>query len=287
MRISKVLAIMFLSIIWASSGYGIAEECMIVRLSSSKAVSDAIVTLECSIQCDRLMGTNFYLVFDSSRIQLLNTEEVYFDEIKRNTALAYDTNLFNEAGNETDNTIEMVNSCGYVGIAIYDPKMERDTTYFSSEKKILALRFRVMPGYDSDPIQFTFYGKGALATSAVCAAGKLSWNVAAGSGVITLVQTDNEGFVMQMPANVRQIADEAFAGNPLIERVEIQGERLERIGERAFADCSALKAIAIPSSVTSIGDDAFDGCAELIITCTAGSTAERYAIDNRIPYVLQ
>ena len=57
------------------------------------------------------------------------------------------------------------------------------------------------------------------------------------------------------------------------------------IGSWAFENCSSLRNINIPNSVTSIGDTAFDGCTNLKIYCEQGSYAETYAKTNNIPYV--
>ena len=38
---------------------------------------------------------------------------------------------------------------------------------------------------------------------------------------------------------------------------------MTRIGDKAFADCTSLKSITIPESVTKIGNSAFKGCKSL------------------------
>ena len=50
----------------------------------------------------------------------------------------------------------------------------------------------------------------------------------------------------------------------------------------AFAGCSELKTITIPDSVTSIADDAFDGCDGLTIVCSDGSAAHEFAVGKSI-----
>ncbi|MBQ7054710.1 MAG: leucine-rich repeat protein, partial [Oscillospiraceae bacterium] len=54
------------------------------------------------------------------------------------------------------------------------------------------------------------------------------------------------------------------------------------IGEKAFAGCTALEKIYIPSSVTRIGESAFKDCTSLKIDCPDGSVAEEYAVKNSI-----
>lgn len=55
------------------------------------------------------------------------------------------------------------------------------------------------------------------------------------------------------------------------------------IGPLAFGNCSALKQIEIPDSVTQIADNAFDGCDNLVIFCAPHSYADLYAQANDIP----
>jgi len=54
----------------------------------------------------------------------------------------------------------------------------------------------------------------------------------------------------------------------------------------SFNECKALKSIEIPKEVTRISEDAFVNCENLTIKCYKGSTAETFAKDNSIPYIL-
>ena len=57
----------------------------------------------------------------------------------------------------------------------------------------------------------------------------------------------------------------------------LDGYKVTKIGNYAFWDCGSLESITIPSSVTSIGDDAFCGCDKLTIYGEKDSAAESYA----------
>lgn len=48
-------------------------------------------------------------------------------------------------------------------------------------------------------------------------------------------------------------------------------ERLNNIYNKAFANCSSLRSILIPSSVSVIGDTVFNGCSDLTINCVRNS----------------
>ena len=59
-------------------------------------------------------------------------------------------------------------------------------------------------------------------------------------------------------------------------------DTVSEIGTAAFKNCSALETAIIPGSVTSIADDAFDGCDNLTILCFANSYVHSYAQANGI-----
>ena len=66
-----------------------------------------------------------------------------------------------------------------------------------------------------------------------------------------------------LPTSIKAIGEEAFA-NTSCQMVTIP-DGCEAIGRRAFADCDDLKYVLIPSSVTSIADDAFAGCVDELL----------------------
>ena len=69
-----------------------------------------------------------------------------------------------------------------------------------------------------------------------------------------------------VPRGTRVIAGQALAGNDALLRVDF-GDVLERIGERALADCVCLKEIELPGTVKSVGTGAFSGCHRLSSVC--------------------
>ena len=84
---------------------------------------------------------------------------------------------------------------------------------------------------------------------------------------------------------VTSIADGAFENSKLTDVIISDG--IERIGWFAFGNCSALKSITIPSSVTSIGYGAL-GTAETapFIYCHADSFALSYAKSYGLGYAV-
>ena len=65
-----------------------------------------------------------------------------------------------------------------------------------------------------------------------------------------------------VPAEVRDVAREAFRGNAFISELEFAGNTVT-IGESAFRDCPRLSSVVIPDSVTDIGVSAFESCPAL------------------------
>ena len=78
-----------------------------------------------------------------------------------------------------------------------------------------------------------------------------------------------------MPASLKEIGEEAFAGSACVFPFIPSGT--EKIGPRAFANCPNLTFIAIPESVTSIDSTAFANDTDVTIFGIAGSYAESFA----------
>lgn len=87
---------------------------------------------------------------------------------------------------------------------------------------------------------------------------------------------------IQLPDGLKTIGMNAFESTGLTEI--IFPDSLTAIGDGAFMFSNLQKAV-IPGSVTSIGDCAFDENSNLTIYGYAGSRAESYAADHRIPFV--
>ena len=88
-----------------------------------------------------------------------------------------------------------------------------------------------------------------------------------------------------LPSAIDSVEEEAFMNVSAVQVVRIP-DGTTSIGNRAFAGCQNLKAVYIPASVTVIGTDAFSNCEMLCIYCPSGSTAEQYALSQRITFVL-
>ena len=70
--------------------------------------------------------------------------------------------------------------------------------------------------------------------------------------------------ILQLPANLKAIEEEAFVGMWQVQQVNIP-EGVTAIGKCAFADCTLLRLVIIPNSVQTLADDAFSGCHPVIL----------------------
>lgn len=64
----------------------------------------------------------------------------------------------------------------------------------------------------------------------------------------------------------------------------IDGVLYNKAGTTLIECPAGLTTLSIPKGVTSIGDEAFDGCKSLKISCVKNSYAEGYTKTNGIPY---
>ena len=108
---------------------------------------------------------------------------------------------------------------------------------------------------------YIHWGNGILTSinplpTVYCHSGAAAWYWAASEGCPTVLFENMK--TLRLPANLAEIEAEAFAGTDCEEVIIPEGCR--RIGSRAFAGCSKLVCVRIPKSVTSIAEDAFEGC---------------------------
>lgn len=82
------------------------------------------------------------------------------------------------------------------------------------------------------------------------------------------------GQVSTLPARLSEIDEEAFMGSDLT--VLRLGSSVSWIGDRAFKDCGNLRTVYIENDSVAFGADVFAGCTNLVIVCSAGSTAAAY-----------
>ena len=73
----------------------------------------------------------------------------------------------------------------------------------------------------------------------------------------------NDLALLKLPAGLKTIEDEAFAG--LSCEGVIIPDGCTTIGAKAFASCESLIYVRIPASVEDIAEDAFEGCELLVI----------------------
>lgn len=112
---------------------------------------------------------------------------------------------------------------------------------------------------------------------------------------------------LTFPASLQEISEFAFDGCKKLANIKFaENSQLEKVAQGAFSNCIALKSIAlpegtqeiadeafygckalssitIPSTVTSIGDYAFEGCSNrLVLIVEEGSYAESWAQENGV-----
>lgn len=76
---------------------------------------------------------------------------------------------------------------------------------------------------------------------------------------------------LTLPTALKTVKREAFLGAQAEEIILPDG--CETIESRAFADCTRLRSVTIPATVTSVAPDAFEGCTGITVITPAGSTA--------------
>ena len=98
----------------------------------------------------------------------------------------------------------------------------------------------------------------------------------------SIITTDDG---LEFDANTGTITDYTGTATTLYIPSTINEISVVAIGMYAFAQCTSLNNITIPSSVTSIGEDAFDYCSStLIIYGVSGSYADTYCDNNSITF---
>ena len=85
-------------------------------------------------------------------------------------------------------------------------------------------------------------------------------------------------------ATVAEIEERVFQGSDL-EKVIIEADGVKKIGDGAFADCAALKAVQIPNTVSDIGSGILDGSSDCTVYCWKSSVADAYA--QKLGYKIQ
>lgn len=89
---------------------------------------------------------------------------------------------------------------------------------------------------------------------------------------------------VMLPDTVETIGEGAFAWCENLKEIDIP-DGTTSIGKSAFAQCESLGRISVPDSVTSIGKNAFKTqICGLVIYCSCGSYAEKYALENDLEF---
>lgn len=72
--------------------------------------------------------------------------------------------------------------------------------------------------------------------------------------------SDGLKFTLRDDSDTYKVSKGTFNGSELIIPSMYEGKKVTAIDENGFKDCSAIETVKLPSSVTEIGKNAFDGC---------------------------
>ena len=156
----------------------------------------------------------------------------------------------------------------------------------------LPLPASALPATCHMPVQWTSSDE---AVAAIDAGGEL---LATGPGTATLTATclgledaaisvevgEGPSGAVLLPAALTGVAEEAFAG-AAFGQVEVPGG-VAALGERAFADCIALRSLRLPDSVTDFGAGLLEGSEQAVVLCGGESAALNYCQENRLQYII-
>ena len=94
---------------------------------------------------------------------------------------------------------------------------------------------------------------------------------------VTYTELTDYSAKLVVPADTVVIEEEAFMDCTSLGGFSVEGNSLIEIQSAAFKNCSWLCFAYIPDSVTTIADDAFDGCTKVHFYCSDNSAAAKYA----------
>ncbi len=60
-------------------------------------------------------------------------------------------------------------------------------------------------------------------------------------------------------------------------------DRVKKVDAYAFAGCTALRELTLPTSVTELGEGVFYGVSDITVTAKRGSAAYEYCGRNSVP----
>ena len=102
-------------------------------------------------------------------------------------------------------------------------------------------------------------------------------------GYFTILSDDE---IVRLPLDLQAIEEESLTQTGA--RAYVIPDGCASIGSRAFADCASLIRVDIPESVTSIADDAFEGCSGFgIYTGVDSEAIQTWAGEHGIPFYAQ
>ncbi len=88
---------------------------------------------------------------------------------------------------------------------------------------------------------------------------------------------------IEFPTNLKEIKSYAFAECKNLKSLSLNSF-LSKIGDNAFYNCTAVRTVDIPKSLTTMGKDVFTGCSSLETFTSISGTPQEFSTENGILY---